>query len=161
MGKVSLEYVPDGLNDILDYYGDPNRYDFWDKQLDRFAIPFPMRLSWDKKTEVTRIVAHKKIGHALVDALFEIVETRGTHFLRENDLDLFGGTYSDRNKRGLSEPSTHRWAIAIDINPHRGPLGETPDMPDFIVDAFEKRGFVWGGRFERPDGMHFQACKGY
>jgi hypothetical protein len=158
---VSLDYVPNGYEDIIRYYGDPDAPDFWDAQMERFAVPFPLRLSWDTQTEITRIVAHRLVGMAIVDALFEISQHQTPGYLRGNDLDLFGGTYADRNKRGIDEPSTHRWGIAIDLNPHLGPLGEEPKMPGFIVNAFKRRGFVWGGDFDRPDGMHFQAARGY
>jgi hypothetical protein len=33
--------------------------------------------------------------------------------------------------------------------------------PQEIVDIFKVRGFSWGGDWETPDAMHFQAAKGY
>jgi hypothetical protein len=97
----------------------------------------------------------------MVDALDEIGEAHGGAYLEREGLNRFGGTFNPRLKRGYNSLSTHTWGIAIDIAPERGALGEEPDIPDFIVDAFERRGFVWGGRWARPDGMHFQAARGY
>jgi hypothetical protein len=158
---IKLDHVPDGLDEIYEYYGDPDAPDFFEKNLRRFNVPFPLRLSWEPDVQVTRILAHKRVGDAIVDALFEIAEYKGADYVHAEGLDYYGGTFANRKKRGIDEPSTHAWAIAIDLNPHRGPLGEQPAMPQFIVDAFERRGFVWGGHFQRPDGMHFQACRGY
>jgi len=83
-------------------------------------------------------------------------------YLQENDWDRWGGCFNFRLKRGSNELSTHAWGIAVDINPHIAPFGGDPDkQPYFIVKAFERRGFEWGGRWSYPDGQHFQACHGY
>jgi hypothetical protein len=58
--------------------------------------------------------------------------------------------------------STHAWGIAIYRNPDFAPYRKVrPDgtfwnnQPEFIKDAYLKRGFV---TFEW-DGQHFQACQ--
>lgn len=172
---TKLEYVPKGLEEIKDYYGDPdpNEDGVFDtefrKNLRVFNFPFPLIIGWkegeyragDSYTLVRRALMHEKIGLAVVDALFEIGQRKGGSYLNQNRLNLWWGAFNFRLKRGYNSLSTHSWGIAIDINKHRGELGVVPTMPDFIVEAFEKRGFVWGGRWGRPDGMHFQACKGY
>ena len=158
---VKLDYIPRGYDEIIEYYGDPSREDFVRENTAIFEAPFPLRLSWRTDQTVTRFRAHKLVGPAIKDALFDIANYKGVKYLISNQLDRYGGVYSTRNKRGIDEPSTHSWAIAIDINPHRGELGREPTMPDFIVCAFERRGFEWGGRWRRPDGMHFQAARDY
>jgi hypothetical protein len=74
---------------------------------------------------------------------------------------VLGGTYNFRPIRGGRALSTHAYGIAIDIDPASNGLGDTtPAMPAWVVQAFERRGWVWGGRFSRVDGMHFQRAKG-
>jgi hypothetical protein len=165
---VTLDYVPNGKLEILAHYGNPDTDgDFavdeaWKREnLRVFRLPFPLRLSWNEDVLIRRVTAHKLVGDAICDALDEIGQYKGGQYLERNQLNLYGGIFNPRLKRGYNSLSTHTWAIAVDLNPHRGPLGQQPDMPEFIVEAFEKRGFVWGGRWSRPDGMHFQAARGY
>lgn len=162
---------PTGLDAIKRYYGDPDPDgdmvfdpDWIADHTTVYTLPMPLRLSWDfSSRSATRIRAHNYVGEAMLEALAEIRDYQGPEWLCEQDLDLFGGCYNPRLTRGGTKLSTHSWGIAIDLNPHRGPMGQSGDMPDFIVQAFTKRGFEWGGDWPMPycDGMHFQACKGY
>lgn len=162
-----LPIVPNGLEEIKALYGDPQHIPGkpdveWEREnLSTFQLPYPLRLSWDKDTLVSTVTAHKLVGEYICDALDEIGQYNGGWYLDKFGYNRFGGIYNPRFKRGIDELSTHAWGIAIDLNPHLGPLGEESKMPDFIVKAFTNRGFVWGGVFPRPDGMHFQACSGY
>lgn len=173
---VSLDRVPDGLDDIRGEYGEPDpdangnfNAAFLDRECRLYKLPFPLVIGWreqdyrdgDRSALVRSAIMHRKIGPAVVDALDEIGRHEGGAYLDRNRLNLWWGCFAYRFKRGGDELSTHSWAIAVDLNRHLGRLGEEPQMPSFIVDAFEKRGFVWGGRWDRPDGMHFQACTGY
>ena len=166
---VHLLEVPHGLDEINKFYGkalDNNGEPypgFSNKNLKAFKLSFPMRLSWKKSDFIERVYCHYLIGPALVDALEEIVAYRGYDYLKRNNLDLYGGCYNPRPKTGGTDPSTHAWGIAIDINPDHGAFGKPSSMPDFIVQAFKKRGFIWGGDWDMRwrDGMHFQACSGY
>jgi hypothetical protein len=111
---------------------------------------------------VQRIQCHWIISEALIDALFEMKDALGEGELHKQKFDMWGGCFNFRAAVGRTRLSTHAWGIAVDINPHLGELGKQSTMPDFIVKAFEDRGFEWGGRWAaRPDGMHFQACHGY
>lgn len=70
----------------------------------------------------------------------------------------FGGCYYPRfiaSDEG-SGISHHSWGIAIDINVSEGLPGRQPTIDRRIVDAFERQGFIWGGRFLIPDGTHFE-----
>jgi hypothetical protein len=70
----------------------------------------------------------------------------------------FGGCYYPRyiaSDEG-SGISHHAWGIAIDINVSEGLPGRQPTIDRRIVDAFERQGFIWGGRFLIPDGTHFE-----
>jgi hypothetical protein len=55
--------------------------------------------------------------------------------------------------------SMHAWGLAIDFNARDNPLGATPVMDPRVVEVFERWGFDWGGRWSRPDGMHFELAR--
>ena len=80
-----------------------------------------------------------------------------------------GGGYNCRNIAGTGRLSAHGTATAIDIATKysrywrwsRGrSAGVAEDftgaMPAEIVSAFEKRGFIWGGKWNHYDTMHFE-----
>lgn len=75
------------------------------------------------------------------------------------------GCFAPRAKRVNGELSVHSWGAAVDINADTNPLGMDGvlrrDIPDTWVVEFEKRGWVWGGRWKKPDAMHFQYVSGY
>ena len=52
--------------------------------------------------------------------------------------------------------SHHSWGIALDINVPQNPFGAEPDQDPDMVEVFERWGFIWGGDFILPDGMHFE-----
>jgi hypothetical protein len=54
--------------------------------------------------------------------------------------------------------SKHAWGLAIDLNVYDNPEGSKPKMDPQIVAIFEKWGFRWGGRWTKPDGMHFELA---
>jgi hypothetical protein len=156
-----LKDIPVGLDNILGCYGNPNNPEFWNNRMKFFVFPFHMITSWRPYSMVGGAWAHKLVGEYIVDALEEIMAFKGLLYLRDNSLDRYGGIHSHRVKRGTDKLSTHAWGIAIDINPHLGQLGKVPSMPQFIINAFVKRGFSWGGAWPIPDGMHFQAARNY
>lgn len=166
---ITLPEVPSGLQEILDTYGNPDLdgdfmldTSFVDHNITVFPFPFPMPLGWDPSSVARRFQAHVSVGPVIVDALEEIRDYKGWRYLQDNQFDYYGGCFAFRLMRGRNKLSTHSWAISIDLNPHLASLGGDPSgQPEFIVTAFERRGFEWGGRWRRPDGQHFQACSGY
>jgi hypothetical protein len=78
-----------------------------------------------------------------------------------------GGTYACRHVAGGAQTSMHAWGAAIDINTaysnywrwQRGTDGAATyvnRIPPEIVAAFERHGFIWGGRWSHFDTMHFE-----
>jgi hypothetical protein len=72
----------------------------------------------------------------------------------------FGGCYSPRfierdPRRGLS---LHTWGIAVDLNVSGNQVGTPGTMDPRVVRIFESWGFAWGGRWSRPDPMHFELA---
>ena len=163
---MRLEHVPNGYQEIVEYYGYPGDIDakgnakvdahWYKNNIAYFAIGMKLRRSWDQEV-ITGFIMHKKIAPALIDALHAIRDYGGQNFLGVHELDQWGGVFNPRWKRGTKEPSTHFFGIAIDFNPHLGPMGEKGRMPGFIMDAFIERGFI---NLEM-DRMHFQGCTGF
>ena len=88
----------------------------------------------------------------------------GTEAIERARLDLCGGVFNFRLQRGGSNLSIHSWGAAIDIDPERNRLGRRYSagagmIPRAAVDIFEAEGWEWGGRWSRPDAMHFQAAR--
>ncbi|HOV86567.1 MAG TPA: M15 family metallopeptidase [Syntrophobacteraceae bacterium] len=77
-----------------------------------------------------------------------------------------GGSFSWRWIDGTRRLSPHAFAAALDLNPARGAYwrwgtGTDPGearrrYPREIVRAFEKHGFIWGGKWYHYDLMHFE-----
>jgi hypothetical protein len=62
--------------------------------------------------------------------------------------------------------SMHGYAAAIDLNlkfsdywlwtDAKGPVRYRNRMPQQIVEIFERHGFIWGGKWNHYDTMHFE-----
>lgn len=112
-------------------------------------VDFPTKL---KALGVVRVYCNKVMAVPLRQALDNIVERGLTH-----QLVSFDGCFSIRKARGdLLRLSVHSWGLAVDFNADSNELGTVGDMQPAFVACFEDAGFVWGGRWERPDPMHFQ-----
>jgi hypothetical protein len=70
----------------------------------------------------------------------------------------YSGCYARRftNRDPSQSISHHTWGIAVDVNVPQNPFGATPDQDPRLVTVMERWGFIWGGTFLRPDGMHFE-----
>lgn len=159
---IDLEFLPYGQQAIYDYYGDPKDKDFRLKHLKTAKLPFLLVLSWQTDRAITSVTLHEKVIDSFIDALEDIKEQVGESKLHELGWDRWGGGYIVRPKTGSRDLSTHSWGIAVDLNPHLGPYGKPSDgYPKVFRVAFQARGWVWGGRWQTPDGMHFQAARGY
>jgi len=78
------------------------------------------------------------------------------------------GPYTWRNVRGTERLSTHSFGIAIDVALAKADFWRwnKPDgdgkrawknrIPSDLVEAFERHGFLWGGRWYHFDTMHFE-----
>jgi outer membrane lipoprotein-sorting protein len=100
-----------------------------------------------------RVTCHRAMFPALSGAVHEL-RARGLDGL----IDDFAGCWSPRhiNRIPTANLSHHSWGIAVDINVAANPFGAPPSQDRRLVRVFERWGFVWGGRFVIPDGMHFE-----
>ena len=161
---MTLSHVPQTLAEVKEVYGDPDPDgDFvldgqWYENFTQvYRLPFPMSLYVPDGKPVNWMRCHKLVGEVIQDALEDVCNYGGLSYLQEHSYDVFGGCFSFRKMVGGSLLSTHSWGIAIDINPQLGLYLGEDNQPQFIKDAFEKRGFV---NLER-DTMHFMACACY
>lgn len=79
-----------------------------------------------------------------------------------------GGSFNWRPIAGTRRYSAHSYGIAFDLNTALGgywrwsgrPEGDAGAydnrIPREIVEAFERYGFIWGGKWHHFDGMHFE-----
>ncbi|SNT76267.1 M15 family metallopeptidase [Paracoccus seriniphilus] len=82
--------------------------------------------------------------------------------------ETVGGGYAWRPISGTNRLSPHSWGIAIDINASlggywrwtgasEGAVGDYDNrVPWSLVEAMERSGFIWGGKWHHFDGMHFE-----
>lgn len=166
--KKPMAWPKDNTLALKSFYGDPtgrgeasgSASQLWmARNLVRVPVPWHMVLAWDKHVSCGAIQFHEKAAPALARVLAALWEAANHDQARINEagLNLFGGSFNYRVKRGLSSLSVHAFGAAVDFDPGRNGLGDkTPYMPEWVRHEFEREGAVWGGKFSRPDGMHFQ-----
>ena len=85
-------------------------------------------------------------------------------------LSKIGGTFSWRYISGTKRHSMHSYGMTIDINTDYSDYWQWAckcknedaeikyqnRIPQVIIDAFEKYGFIWGGKWYHFDTMHFE-----
>ena len=112
--------------------------------------PSSLRIPWNSK------VTDQIVG------LFAAWEKAGLLGL----IQTWGGSWNPRFVRGSRTTlSNHSWATAFDINAAWNGLGVRPalvgrtgSVRELVLIAAD-HGFIWGGWFNRQDGMHFEICK--
>jgi hypothetical protein len=99
------------------------------------------------------VTCNRALFPALIGALKD-VQAAGL----AGEIHTYSGCYAARTvaRSPTAPPSNHAYGAAIDINAPENPYGATPTMDPRIVKIFERWGFIWGGRFLIPDGMHFE-----
>ena len=131
-GEVNPDYlVPAAVNrDPFDVYGK-----FEDLKMGVVTLPFPLRLSWDLKSEITRLNVNSDMAEDLVNAMNEMLSKIGYTAINVCGLDITGGCYNRRKIRGGTKWSSHSWGTAIDINPLANPMGKSAKRTLFGTDA--------------------------
>jgi hypothetical protein len=117
--------------------------------------------AWVRRNIVTErvpllgsVTCHVAMFPQIRGAIGEIIDAGLRHTIHS-----FSGCFASRhiNRDPTAGISHHSWGIALDINVQQGNLfGQTPHQDPRMVDVFETWGFVWGGTFITPDGMHFE-----
>lgn len=153
--------------DLINFYGDPDANNDgkpdvkWESlNLTYVTPPYPMYWSWSGQP-AKRIKVHKKCADALETALKQIGACYTEQAIKDHQLDQCGGAYNFRLMRGGNSLSMHSYGCAIDLAPEINGLGKRWDpndhmMPYGVVNIFAETGAKWGGRWSRPDCMHFE-----
>ena len=121
-----------------------------------------MVLAWQTEQPLRVIRCHRFVAPSLARILAAIrrLYPADTALLAAG-LHLYGGCYAHRLVRGSrTSLSLHAYGAAIDLDPAHNPMGcpaSAAAMPPPVVALFEAEGWAWGGRFTRPDPMHFEA----
>lgn len=135
-------------------------------QLVDVALPYPHKLSWDPAKTVQTIKAHSKVKDSLQRVLTKVLNHYGLAEIKRLRLDVWGGCYNLRPKRGGTSLSTHSWGIAMDYDPDRNPLRWGAEKAAFAGPEYqawwsfwEEEGWVSLGRARNFDWMHVQAAR--
>ncbi|WP_020179802.1 M15 family metallopeptidase [Methylopila sp. M107] len=146
--------------------GVPGFYGAVNTSQTQIALPFPMKLAWDKTKTVSRMTLHTKVAPSALRVLNRSKDHYGETGIRELGLDLFGGSLAVRKMRGGSSYSMHSWGIAIDFDPERNQLRWGRDRARLAKDDavrfwqfWEEEGWVSLGRARNYDYMHVQAAR--
>ncbi|MEG1542985.1 MAG: M15 family metallopeptidase [Tannerellaceae bacterium] len=126
-------------------------------------LPYPMRLSWDKDSTVTRLTCHKEVADSVTQIFTDTLNVYGMARIKELGLDLYGGCYNDRSIAGGKSKSMHSWGIAIDMDPDRNGMKDHAPKANFSKPEYRKwweivesNGATSLGRERDYDWMHFQ-----
>jgi lysozyme len=142
------------------FYGRPDGSAKWEVgNLVYISAPWRCYLAGTKTEMLRGIRVHKKVSESLKAIFKEIWEYCGKsqETIEKYDLHQIGGAYYFRARRGSSRLSNHARGIAIDLDPLSNVMrrGNRGDMAAFVILAFQRHGWRWGGEFSDP--MHFEA----
>ena len=128
----------------------------------RVKTPWDIVTAWDFQP-VTGVRIHKNCSDSLV-RIFELIwiaANKDQQKINEWGMNLYAGGFSFRLMKGGSRLSMHSWGCAVDFDSARNSFGDkTPHFAQIpaILDAFKSEEWTWGGKWRKPDGMHWQAA---
>ncbi len=146
---------------IREIYGKPGR-----SNQKRITLPYKHKLSWNLARTVRTTLCHEKVAESYEKVLLNVLEHYQMDGIRELGLDLFGGCFNKRKKRGGSTWSMHSWGIAVDYHPNKNQLRWGWDKAVFARPEYnkwwefwEEEGWISLGRNKNFDWMHIQAAR--
>ena len=127
-------------------------------------LPFIMRIAWDKRQTITQFSCHEEVARSVERVYQRVAAAYDSQDIRNLGLDLFGGCYNFRKKRGGNTLSTHAFGVAVDTDPDRNRLRWGADRARLAADdclefwrCWEAENWVSLGRAKNFDWMHVQA----
>jgi len=128
--------------------------------------PWRLRLSWNLAQGTRRIKCHQKVAASLGRVLGKVFQQYGEAEIQRLRLDVYGGSFVPRAKRGGTSHSTHAWGVALDFDPDNNKLEWGRDKATFARPDYEPWWKIWEdegwvslGRLRNFDWMHVQAAK--
>lgn len=130
----------------------------------KVKLPYTMRIAWNLSSKIDTFSCHEDVADSVERVLNRVASEYSPEEIVRAGLDLFGGCYNFRKKRGGSSLSTHAYGVAIDWDPERNQLKWTRSrarlaLPDAEVwwRCWEAEGWLSLGRARDFDWMHVQA----
>lgn len=128
-------------------------------------LPYPMKIAWDTQQVLTKITIHSKCAESAGRVLAKVKAHYSSKEIDRLGLNLFGGCYNNRPKRGGTSKSMHAYACAIDFDPTRNQLRWGRDRARLALPScdawwsfWEEEGWISLGRQRNYDWMHVQAA---
>ena len=163
--------VQEGDTTYLRYAHSTTPYVFFKDDLGEFAArPRPdgsleIDPSWVKQKIVSKavpLIGRVRCNEEFIPQLTAALRTiQGERLARFLKVEQYAGCYNPRfiGRDPDGRLSAHAWGAAVDLNAAENPLGQEPAMHPRVVQAFLSAGFVWGGDWMIPDGMHFEWAR--
>lgn len=152
-----MKWPHDNQSERNAFYGDPAKGEIADQLVP--VVP-PFQMYFDGKP-ISKISFHVKAAPALTAALNEIWDyyDRDQTKIDAAGISKYAGAYNHRMVRGSKTKwSNHAYGCAIDLNAEENGLNMKGNMPQPVIDAFCRQGWMWGGWYKgRKDPMHFEA----
>jgi hypothetical protein len=158
----------------------PTRADTWPRQAQaqmrafygrvgqhqtRIQLPYEHRLAWDRSQRIHSYLCHEKVHDSLLRILTRVLDHYGEERIRELRLDLFGGCFNKRKKKGGTTWSMHAWGAAVDYDPEHNRFRWGWERAAFARPEYEAWWRIWEaegwiglGRKRNFDWMHIQAA---
>ena len=131
-------------------YGDPTTKQTQSKWFVVWDVPTELEIGFIPK----KVYCNKDLVAPLTQAFKNLI---ARNYAKE--IKTWDGCWNIRKKRGQSSMSLHSWAVAVDLNAAENCFGCKPKLTAGFVKCFTDAGFDWGGKWSKPDGMHFQLAK--
>jgi hypothetical protein len=168
LDQLSLPYVSGPLSEPPPLNHDPGRFRnlaFFNKMYgDCFKGEVQKKLSEVPWLPTSRGLVRITVVNHVDEKLREIsAEIDGLPAALKKYAVPSAGTFNCRDVKDTGNRSMHAWAAAIDINTQFSDYwlwskngGYQNRIPFEIVGIFERHGFIWGGKWNHYDTMHFE-----
>ncbi len=130
----------------------------------RVDLPYEMRIAWNLADTIQSFACHEAVAVSVERVLGRVASAYAPETIKLLGLDLWGGCFNFRKKRGGSTLSMHAFGVAIDWDPERNQLKWDHTRARLAkADAeewwkcWEAEGWLSLGRARDFDWMHVQA----